>query len=112
MSLGPSQLPPLYTLTATNSANTAYTKVWSVSVQSASALTTNYLNTTEWSPRNFPMDTFTWSPVQAIINYGYDLYNLPPVTLINANILKAALRLGKITIPKSYQPNQSPKLDR
>jgi hypothetical protein len=35
-----------------------------------SGFTTSYLDTTSWSPKNFPMSTFNWTPVQDVINVG------------------------------------------
>ena len=52
------------------------------------------------------MTTYSWTPVQNIINLGVDFYNLPSIVRINANVLKLALRQGYITIPKFYRSNQ------
>ena len=106
MALSPSNLPSLYQAVATNSANTAFTQVLITGL--TSGFTVSYLDTTAWSPKNFPVSTYDWADVQRIINWGYDFYNLPGVTLINANILKLALRQGYITLPKSYRSGQLP----
>ena len=89
MALSPTQLPTL---------SSGFT----------SGFTTNYLDTTLWSPKNFPMTTYNWAPVQNVINAGYDFYNLPSVVRINLNILKLALRQGYIYMPKNYKSGQSP----
>jgi hypothetical protein len=73
-----------------------------------SGFTTSYLDTTSWSPKNFPMSTFNWTPVQDVINVGVDFYNLPNIVKINLNILKLALRQGYITLPKNYKSGQIP----
>lgn len=87
MALSPNQLPTL-------------------SSGSTSGFTTSYLDTTTWPPNKFPMTTYSWTPVQNIINLGVDFYNLPSIVRINANVLKLALRQGYITIPKFYRSNQ------
>ncbi len=71
-----------------------------------SGFTTSYLDTTAYPPNKFPMTTFSWTPVQAVINQGIDFYNLPSITRINANVLKLALRRGYIVMPKNYRTNQ------
>jgi len=77
-----------------------------------SGFTVNYLDTTTWSPNKFPMTTYNWTSVQTILNLGIDFYNLPTYVRININVLKLALRQGYITIPKTYQPNQAPFVQR
>ena len=77
-----------------------------------SGFTTNYLDLTSYPPNKFPMTTYSWTPVQAIINAGIDFYNLPTYTRINLNVLKLALRQGYITLPKNYRSGQIPYNDR
>lgn len=73
-----------------------------------SGFTTSYLDLTSNPPNTFPMTTYSWAPVQAIIDAGIDFYNLPTYTLINLNVLKSALRQRYITMPKNYRSGQIP----
>lgn len=62
-----------------------------------SGFTTNYSQT----PANtFDYENYSWTPVQRILNLDYHFMDLPAVTRINMNILKRALYLEKITIPR------------
>lgn len=50
--------------------------------------------------KTWDYETYNWTPVQNIINKGYDIWNLPEVVKINFNILRTAVRMKKITIPQ------------
>lgn len=57
----------------------------------------------------FNYDGFNnWTRVQAVMNLGYNIFDMPSITRINVKILREALRRGKITQQRFYRPNQSP----
>ncbi len=88
------------------------TQLPSVPSGMTSGFTTSYLDLTSNPPNKFPMTTYSWTPVQALITFGIDFYNLPTYTRINLNILKLALRQGYITLPKNYRTGQIPYNNR